>query len=113
MKNDPPYLYLTTLGRKTGLSREIEIWYTEFNGRYYLIAEMRERANWVRNILANPHVSFRIGDRKFIGRGRVIDQSGEFDLWQNVRSLSDRKYGWSDGLVVELTPHSESSPQSA
>jgi len=38
------FLYLTTVGRRTGLSREIEIWFTERDGRFYIIAEHRERA---------------------------------------------------------------------
>ena len=32
------FLYLTTIGRRTGLPREIEIWFTERDGRYYVIA---------------------------------------------------------------------------
>src|SRR5438445_328723 len=39
------YLYLTTTGRRTGRPREIEIWFTQRRGRYYLIAEHRERVN--------------------------------------------------------------------
>ena len=32
------YLYLTTRGRKSGRSREIEIWFTHRDGRFYVIA---------------------------------------------------------------------------
>lgn len=104
MTTDPQYLYLTTTGRKTGLPREIEIWFTQLNERYYLIAEKRERTHWVQNILQNPHISFRVGNRNFVGIGRVIDQTSEPELWQNVRGSSDRKYGWSNGLIIELIP---------
>jgi deazaflavin-dependent oxidoreductase (nitroreductase family) len=104
MDNDPKYLYLTTTGRKTGEPREIEIWFTHLNRSYYLIAEHRERANWVQNILHDPRVSFRVGKQKFNGAGRVVDETKEEDLWRSIRALSDEKYGWSDGLVVELTP---------
>jgi hypothetical protein len=52
----PMFLYLTTTGRNSG-QREIEIWFTERGGRFYVIAEHRERANWVRNIPAQPQVS--------------------------------------------------------
>ena len=51
----PTYLYLTTTGRVTGQSREIEIWFTEHGGHFYLVAE-RESANWVRNIQSQPQV---------------------------------------------------------
>jgi deazaflavin-dependent oxidoreductase (nitroreductase family) len=98
------YLYLTTVGRKTGLPREIEIWFTHLDGRFYLIAEKRERANWVQNILGNPQVTFRVGEQKFLGVGRVIDEAIEADLRRRVCEGFDRKYGWSDGLIVELKP---------
>jgi len=45
MAEEPQYLYLTTIGRKTGLPREVEIWFISLDGRFYLIAENRERAN--------------------------------------------------------------------
>ena len=96
------YLYLTTVGRKTGAPREIEIWFTRTGARCYLIAEHRERANWVQNILHNPRVSFRIADKTFNGTGRVVDEATESYLLESVRSRFEQKYGWSDGLVVEL-----------
>ena len=43
------YLYLTATGRVTSQPREIEIWFTEHGGHFYLVDE-RESANWVRNI---------------------------------------------------------------
>ncbi len=103
MPSEPPYLYLTTTGRKTGLSREIEIWFAPLGGRFYLIAEKRERASWVQNLLHDPRVAFRIGDQKFNGTGRVVDEAEEKELWRNVRALFDAKYGWSEGLIVELS----------
>ena len=103
---DTPFLYLTTVGRKSGRPREIEIWFTERRGRYYVIAETRERAHWVQNILAEPRVLFRVGAARFAGRGRVVDPAKEPELSLTVQALSEEKYGWGDGLVVELTPDS-------
>lgn len=98
------FFYLTTIGRRTGLPREIEIWYTERDGRYYLIAEHGEQAQWVRNIRAQPRVHGRVGDRSFAGRARVVDREAEAALAGAVAELSAAKYGWSDGLIVEITP---------
>ena len=42
------FLYLTTTGRRTGQPREIEIWFTEDAGRYYVIAEHGEGARWAK-----------------------------------------------------------------
>src|SRR5262245_42181732 len=100
------FLYLTTTGRRTGLPREIEIWFTERGGNYYLIAEHRERANWVRNIGAQPHVQVRVGDRRFEGTARVVDDAREPELSAAAKALSNAKYGWSDGLIVEIAPKS-------
>ncbi|MBI3800677.1 MAG: nitroreductase family deazaflavin-dependent oxidoreductase [Deltaproteobacteria bacterium] len=37
---EPPYLYLTTTGRRSGQPREIEIWFTQCAGQYYVIARL-------------------------------------------------------------------------
>jgi len=101
-QSEPAFLYLTTTGRRSGQPRQIEIWFAMHRDRYYLIAEHRERANWVRNIMNDPRVSFRVRDDVSLGTGRVVDAEREAELWNEVRALFDRKYGWSDGLVVEL-----------
>jgi deazaflavin-dependent oxidoreductase (nitroreductase family) len=98
------YLYLTTTGRRTGLPREIEIWFTEHEARFYVIAEHRERAQWVRNILADPRVRVRVGERTFAATARPVSDEQEPELARAVKRLSDAKYGWSDGLVVEIVP---------
>ena len=95
---------MTTTGRRTGRPREIEIWFTERRGRYYLVAEHRERAQWVRNLRAAPRVAVRVGRRAFAADARVVDAKREPQLARAVRKLSETKYGWGDGLVVELAP---------
>ena len=104
MAEEPQYLYLTTIGRKTGSPREIEIWFISLNGRFYLIAEKREGAGWVQNLLNNPQARFRVGEHEFSGMGRLVDQAHENELWRQVSKEFDQKYGWSDGLLVELNP---------
>jgi deazaflavin-dependent oxidoreductase (nitroreductase family) len=103
-RTDVQYLYLTTTGRRTGAPREIEIWFTEREGRFYVIAEHRERANWVRNIQANPRVHVRVGDLQSNGTARLVDEEREPELARAVKALSDAKYGWSDGWVAEILP---------
>jgi len=102
--DEPPYLYLTTTGRRTGLPREIEIWFTLRNERYYLISEQHDRAKWVRNILAQPLVRWRVGDATFVGRARLVDPSAEPELTEAVQTKSRQKYGWGEGSIIELTP---------
>jgi deazaflavin-dependent oxidoreductase (nitroreductase family) len=98
------FLYLTTTGRRSGQPREIEIWFTRRDGCYYVVAEHRWEAQWVQNVLAEPRVGVRVGDELFAARARVIDTGKEPTLHEAVQALSEQKYGWGDGLVVELQP---------
>lgn len=102
MTRDAPYLYLTTVGRITGRLREIEIWFTQRDARYYLLAEHGERSHWVQNIRANPRVRVRVGMRSFEARGRVVTPEADPALVRAVRRMSEKKYGWGDGLLIEL-----------
>jgi deazaflavin-dependent oxidoreductase (nitroreductase family) len=106
---DKQVLYLTTIGRKTGLPREIEIWFVTSGGRFYLFAETRETANWVRNVRREPTVTVRIGEGQIEAVARVLDPQTDRRLWDQVAAIAARKYGWGDGLPVEITPLS--SPQ--
>ena len=76
-----------------------------------MIAEHGERAGWVRNLRANPSVSVRVGARCFAARARVVDAAAEHELWRDVHARSQAKYGWGDGLVVEIVP--EATPLSS
>lgn len=93
------YLYLTTIGHKTGNPHEIEIWYVQHNDCYYLVAEHREKAHWVQNIRANPTITFRLGDHIVNGTGEIPTRD---ELIQTIREKMDDKYNWSAGLVVQL-----------
>jgi deazaflavin-dependent oxidoreductase (nitroreductase family) len=100
MADEGPYLYLTTIGRRTGEPREIEIWFTEHAGTYYVIAELGEQAQWVKNLRRDPRVTVRVEAEHFAARARVV--AAETDLAAKIRALSAAKYGWGDGLVVAL-----------
>ena len=98
------YLYLTSIGRKTGLPREIEIWFVAFCGKYYILAEHREKAHWVKNVRANPRVRVRVGEQSFDATARVLDKTRDRATYEKAQRLEREKYGWGAGLPVELTP---------
>jgi deazaflavin-dependent oxidoreductase (nitroreductase family) len=102
------YLYLTTRGRKSGRPREIEIWFTHRAGRFYVIAEY-ETSNWLRNLRAEAKVKVRIGVQSFTAQARVLTPEADAEVRDAVRHLSQAKYGWSDGTVVELIPEADSA----
>lgn len=97
------YLYLTTRGRKSGQAREIEIWFTQHENCFYVIAEY-DTSNWIQNVRAYPDVQIRIGGQSFSARGRVLTATGDGDLLRTIQELSRKKYGWGEGSVVELCP---------
>ena len=96
------FLYLTTKGWKSGKLHEIEIWFVEQNKKYYVLSEYKKKVHWVQNILHNPTISFHVDNQAFHGYGRVIEDAVETDLINRISQLMDKKYGWSDGLIVEL-----------
>ena len=106
------FLYLTTTGRTSGQPRQIEIWYVEHDGRYYLVSERREHSGWVKNIERDPAVYFSIGTREAPqaalpsrpAKARLVHAHAERELAHAVAVRMDEKYGWSDGLIVELAP---------
>ena len=97
------FLYLTTKGWRTGKLHVIEIWYVEQNKNYYVLSEHRKKAHWVQNIIHDPKISFQVDKQIFNGYGRVVENDEESDLIHRVSVLMNKKYGWSDGLIMELT----------
>jgi len=97
------YLYLTTTGRVTNQPREIEIWFVQIDDKFYILAEQFNRAQWVQNILRTPRVRVRLGDRHFDATARVLNEQHDAIAWQRAQQLAHEKYGWGDGLPVEIT----------
>ena len=103
--HQPPtqFLYLTTKGRKTTREHTIEIWFVEYNKRYYILSECKKASDWVQNIISDPNVSFNVNNKAYKGYARLVDKNKELTLSNTVSDLMFRKYGWNDGLIVELT----------
>ena len=106
------YLYLTTRGRSSGRPREIEIWFTHRAGRFYIIAEY-DTSHWLRNLRADSKVQVRVAGQSFSAQARVLTPEADAEVRTAVQHLSQAKYGWSEGTVVELTPDPETENKSA
>jgi deazaflavin-dependent oxidoreductase (nitroreductase family) len=102
-KSEPRNIYVTTIGRVSGLPREIEIWFVTLHGKYFIMAE-NSRAHWIRNIERKAHVKVRIGNRRFEATARVLDKRKDAELYGAVCDLMRGKYHWGDGLPVEVAP---------
>ena len=102
-QSTPQFLYLTTKGRKTTSQHIIEIWFVEYNKRYYILSERKKDSDWVQNIIVDSNVSFKVNNKTYKGYARIVDKNKEPILANAVSDLMFEKYGWNDGLIVELT----------
>ena len=107
------FCYVTTTGRTTGKPHRIEIWFAAHpeHDTIFMMSGGRDRADWVRNIVASPTCSVEIGSETFVGYGRVIEGTDEEEL---ARTLVHDKYAHGDDLAswratalplaIDLTP---------
>jgi deazaflavin-dependent oxidoreductase (nitroreductase family) len=51
---------ITTIGRKTGEGRRIEIYFHQFDGAYYLTGKPGRPRDWSANIIANPEFTLHL-----------------------------------------------------
>ena len=87
---DLDFGYLTTVGRVTGRPHRIEIWFALRDATVYLLSGGRDRSDWVANLLAEPRVTFELGDEARETRARVLEPGTEEDAL--ARRLLVAKY---------------------
>jgi deazaflavin-dependent oxidoreductase (nitroreductase family) len=51
---------ITTIGRRTGEPRRIEIWFHRVDGRYYITGTPGRPRDWYANLVANPGFTFHL-----------------------------------------------------
>src|SRR4030042_1554232 len=81
-------IHLTTIGRKTGRPRRITAWFACDQGKVYM-AGGRKMPQWCRNLRENPSVELEIGDVKFKGKARILEEKKDLD---QVRLRMFKKY---------------------
>ena len=91
---------MTTIGRRSGESHEIEIWFGVIDDTLYLISGNGPSADWYRNALANPHVTVRVADETLTGIAREVTDSDER---RRVGDLMGDKYPWEGDSSIGLT----------
>ena len=87
--------YLETIGRATGLPREIEIWFAVDGDTIYLLSGGRDHAHWVRNLRRDPRARVRIRDRWYGGTARELE--GGPDEGRAREALAAKYQGWAPG----------------
>jgi deazaflavin-dependent oxidoreductase (nitroreductase family) len=94
---DLDYCYLTTVGRMSGRPHQIEIWFALRDGIVYLLSGGSDRSDWVKNLVADPRVSIRLGEETRATTARVVTDPDEDAI---ARRLLVEKYTprYSGGL---------------
>lgn len=91
-------LLLTTTGRKSGLPRITPLQYEWIDGNYCLGAARGKRADWVRNIEANPRVQVRVKRLNFNGTARVSSDPQEITNFLETRL---KRHPLMIGMIME------------
>jgi deazaflavin-dependent oxidoreductase (nitroreductase family) len=78
-------LLLTTTGCKSGRPRVTPLQYEVIDGRIYLGAALGQKADWVRNIQANPSVELRIKSQRFSGIARTVNDPEQIADFLEIR----------------------------
>lgn len=68
-----------------------------------MIAEY-STSKWVQNLREHPEVQVKVGGKALNATARIVTPDSEPELCRVIQELSREKYGWGDGLVVELKP---------
>ncbi len=98
---------ITTVGRKSGQPRRIEIWFRQVDGRIYITGTPGTR-DWYANLLHNPHFTFHLKESVHAdlpAQARFIN-----DIDERRRILSAPEMGWYQRQVSSVEDLVAGSP---
>ena len=93
---------LTTIGRKTGQPRTVELRLVYHNGSYYASSSRVSGKHWCQNMIKNPAVEITVNGNKLACTARQITDD---KLRREILSLRDSPRR-SERVVFEITPNS-------
>ena len=83
-----PMLTLTTIGRRSGRPRSVQLVCLEHQGDFLVVASamgQEKHPAWRYNIEANPEVQVQMRGERFSARARVLTDSEKDKVWDDVR----------------------------
>lgn len=93
---------LTTMGRKTGQPRTVELRLVYHNGSYYASSSKVKGKHWCQNMLKTPAVELNVMGKKFSCTARQVTDD---KLRREILSLRDSP-PLMERVVFEITPTS-------
>lgn len=81
---------ITTIGRKSGEPRRIEIWFHNIDGKFYITGQPGRKRDWYQNMVANPQFTFHL-------KGNV-----QADLDATAHPITDEtsRRAWFEGYLA-------------
>ena len=102
---DESFCYLTTTGRVTGRSHEIEIWFSLVpeTRALYMLSGGGDRSDWVKNLSRDPDVEVRIAGKRYSGRVRGAQDAEDLPghRAQHAVGMAARRVARDDRAVPE------------
>jgi deazaflavin-dependent oxidoreductase (nitroreductase family) len=100
-RNDAVFVgELTTVGRRTGLPRTVELRMLCLDGKFYVCSSNVQGKHWCRNMLKNPAVEVRAGKERFRCKSHRVTEE---PLRMRVLKLRDSR-PLAERVVFELAP---------
>jgi deazaflavin-dependent oxidoreductase (nitroreductase family) len=93
------YIYLTTMGRRTGRPHTVELWFAVVRGETIYLSHEGELTDWMKNILKDSQIRFRIGRDWFRGKARIVEDDGSFEKGKHALYL--KYYGKAGDDVID------------
>jgi deazaflavin-dependent oxidoreductase (nitroreductase family) len=91
---------LTTVGRRTGLARTVELRMVHIDGKFYAASSNVQGKHWCRNMIENSNVGVKAGGKNFSCRARQV---ADEKLRVRVLKLRDAT-PLLERVVFEMTP---------
>jgi deazaflavin-dependent oxidoreductase (nitroreductase family) len=91
---------LTTIGRKSGLPRTVELRFTYWQGRFYASSSRVEGKHWCRNMIQNAAVELKVRGEKLACTAHQVTDT---ELRRKILSLRDSPPRL-ERVVFEITP---------
>jgi deazaflavin-dependent oxidoreductase (nitroreductase family) len=97
----PMFALLETTGRTSGRRRHTPVINGRHGGRFWIVAEHGRRAQYVRNLEADPNVRVKSGGRWYAGRAHILDDD---DPLVRARWMADTPGPWhkADSFAARL-----------
>lgn len=110
--NRESLLELTVVGRKTGQSRTVTLWFVATDERLYVTSGRGSNSQWIKNVRHTPDVSCQIGTTRLRGTASYLaDETVREEIFPRFfrkyfLSRVMRWVGWyKESFAVEIRPN--------